>query len=57
MCVFFHLTSSVAENSQQNKMTVDSLAKVFGPTVVGHSCAKPDPATIWHDTHRQPKVS
>ena len=37
-------------------MSGESLAKVFGPTIVGHASPDPEPATIWHDTQRQPKV-
>ena len=34
-----------------------NLARVFGPTIVGHSVPNPDPMTILQDTKRQPKVS
>ena len=37
-------------------MPIPSLAKVFGPTIVGHSSPNPDPATIWKETSLQPKV-
>lgn len=37
-------------------MPIPSLAKVFGPTIVGHSSPNPDPATIWKETNLQPKV-
>lgn len=38
-------------------MDVGNLARVFGPTIVGHSVPNPDPMTILQDTKRQPKVS
>lgn len=37
-------------------MDVGNLARVFGPTIVGHSVPNPDPMTILQDTKRQPKV-
>lgn len=37
-------------------MDVSNLARVFGPTIVGHAVANPDPMTILQDTKRQPKV-
>ncbi|KAM9829775.1 rac GTPase-activating protein 1 [Syngnathus typhle] len=45
----------VAE-SLDTKMTIANLARVFGPTIVGHAVPNPDPMTILHDTKRQPKV-
>ena len=33
-----------------------SLAKVFGPTIVGHAVPNPEPSVIWKDTQLQPKV-
>lgn len=38
------------------KMDVRNLARVFGPTLVGHAVPDPDPMTILQDTSRQPKV-
>lgn len=38
------------------KMNVTNLARVFGPTIVGHAVPDPDPMTILQDTKRQPKV-
>lgn len=38
------------------KMDIINLSKVFGPTLVGHAVADPDPMTILQDTRRQPKV-
>ena len=37
-------------------MPAASLAKVFGPTIVGHGCANPEPSVMWQDTQKQPKV-
>lgn len=37
-------------------MDVNNLARVFGPTLVGHAVAEPDPMTILQDTSRQPRV-
>lgn len=45
----------VAE-SLDTKMDVSNLARVFGPTLVGHAIPNPDPMTILQDTKRQPKV-
>ncbi|KAG8585192.1 hypothetical protein GDO81_004914 [Engystomops pustulosus] len=45
----------VAE-SRDCKMDVTNLSKVFGPTLVGHAVADPDPMTMLQDTKRQPKV-
>ncbi|XP_054636666.1 rac GTPase-activating protein 1 [Dunckerocampus dactyliophorus] len=45
----------VAE-SLDTKMNVANLARVFGPTIVGHAVANPEPMTILQDTKRQPKV-
>ncbi|XP_061695421.1 rac GTPase-activating protein 1 [Syngnathoides biaculeatus] len=45
----------VAE-SFDTKMDISNLARVFGPTIVGHAVPNPDPMTILHDTKRQPKV-
>uniref|UniRef100_A0A4W4HKT3 Rac GTPase-activating protein 1 n=1 Tax=Electrophorus electricus TaxID=8005 RepID=A0A4W4HKT3_ELEEL len=42
--------------STDTKMDVTNLARVFGPTIVGHAVAEPDPMTILQDTKRQPKV-
>jgi len=50
---FFH---RVASYSDANKMPAASLAKVFGPTIVGHGCANPEPSIMWQDTQKQPKV-
>nr|XP_014343778.1 PREDICTED: rac GTPase-activating protein 1-like [Latimeria chalumnae] len=38
------------------KMNIINLARVFGPTLVGHAISDPTPMTIMQDTSRQPKV-
>uniref|UniRef100_A0A672ML15 Rac GTPase-activating protein 1 n=1 Tax=Sinocyclocheilus grahami TaxID=75366 RepID=A0A672ML15_SINGR len=42
--------------SKDTKMDITNLARVFGPTIVGHTVPDPDPMTILQDTKRQPKV-
>ncbi|KAI1897067.1 hypothetical protein AGOR_G00079300 [Albula goreensis] len=42
--------------STDTKMDIHNLARVFGPTLVGHAVPDPDPRTILQDTKRQPKV-
>ncbi|XP_023197386.1 rac GTPase-activating protein 1-like isoform X2 [Xiphophorus maculatus] len=42
--------------SPQCQMDQNNLARVFGPTIVGHSIAEPSPTTIMKDTTIQPKV-
>ncbi|XP_066564345.1 rac GTPase-activating protein 1 [Amia ocellicauda] len=42
--------------SRDTKMDISNLARVFGPTIVGHAVPDPDPMTILQDTKRQPKV-
>lgn len=42
--------------SPNTKMDVANLAKVFGPTIVGHAVSNPDPVTLLQDIKRQPKV-
>nr|XP_046252465.1 rac GTPase-activating protein 1 [Scatophagus argus] len=42
--------------SVDTRMDISNLARVFGPTIVGHAVANPDPMTILQDTKRQPKV-
>ncbi|NXY75465.1 RGAP1 protein, partial [Glareola pratincola] len=42
--------------SPETKMDITNLAKVFGPTIVAHAVADPDPVTLLQDTKRQPKV-
>lgn len=53
--IVLHL-QKVASYSESNKMPTASLAKVFGPTIVGHACANPEPSDMWKDTQLQPKV-
>lgn len=40
----------------ETKMDIHNLARVFGPTIVGHAVPNPEPMTILQDTKRQPKV-
>ncbi|TRY86662.1 hypothetical protein DNTS_005012 [Danionella cerebrum] len=42
--------------SKETKMDCSNLARIFGPTIVGHSVPDPDPMTILQDTKRQAKV-
>uniref|UniRef100_A0A8C9X8P2 Rac GTPase-activating protein 1 n=1 Tax=Sander lucioperca TaxID=283035 RepID=A0A8C9X8P2_SANLU len=53
-CLMIHL-QKVSE-CVDTKMDVNNLARVFGPTLVGHAVPDPDPMTILHDTNRQPRV-
>uniref|UniRef100_A0A8C7G7B9 Rac GTPase-activating protein 1 n=1 Tax=Oncorhynchus kisutch TaxID=8019 RepID=A0A8C7G7B9_ONCKI len=46
----------VAQCVLDTKMDVTNLARVFGPTLVGHAVPEPDPMTILQDTNRQPRV-
>lgn len=43
--------------SPQCQMDQNNLARVFGPTIVGHGMSEPPPTTIMRDTNTQPKVS
>ncbi|XP_076022994.1 rac GTPase-activating protein 1 [Genypterus blacodes] len=43
-------------DSLDTKMDISNLARVFGPTIVGHAVPNPEPMMILHDTKRQPKV-
>ncbi|KTG33112.1 hypothetical protein cypCar_00008948 [Cyprinus carpio] len=38
------------------QMDQNNLARVFGPTVIGHGLLEPSPMTIMRDTNTQPKV-
>ncbi|XP_048454514.1 rac GTPase-activating protein 1-like isoform X4 [Rhincodon typus] len=38
------------------RMDKQNLARVFGPTIVGHSNPNPNPLEVFEDTKRQPKV-
>lgn len=42
--------------SPQCQMDQNNLARVFGPTIVGHRMSEPSPTTIMRDTNTQPKV-
>ncbi|XP_058619818.1 rac GTPase-activating protein 1 [Onychostoma macrolepis] len=42
--------------SKDTRMDITNLARVFGPTIVGHAVPDPEPMTILQDTKRQPKV-
>ncbi|MED6241456.1 hypothetical protein ATANTOWER_015146 [Ataeniobius toweri] len=53
-CLMIHLHK--VSKSLDTKMDVNNLARVFGPTLVGHAVPDPDPMTILHDTSRQPRV-
>ncbi|KAM4736912.1 rac GTPase-activating protein 1 isoform 1-T3 [Anableps anableps] len=43
-------------DSLDTKMDICNLARVFGPTIVGHAVPNPEPMTILQDTKRQPMV-
>ncbi|KAM8866979.1 rac GTPase-activating protein 1-like isoform 1-T1 [Synchiropus picturatus] len=53
-CLMIHLQK--VSQSVDTKMNDSNLARVFGPTLVGHSVPDPDPMTILQDTSRQPRV-
>ncbi|XP_029006586.1 rac GTPase-activating protein 1-like isoform X2 [Betta splendens] len=53
-CLMIHLQK--VSQSVDTKMDVNNLARVFGPTLVGHAVPDPDPMTILHDTNRQPRI-
>ncbi|KAM3878567.1 rac GTPase-activating protein 1-like [Diretmus argenteus] len=53
-CLMIHLKK--VSQCVDTKMDVNNLARVFGPTLVGHAIPDPDPTTILHDTSRQPRV-
>ncbi|XP_070708288.1 rac GTPase-activating protein 1 [Pempheris klunzingeri] len=42
--------------SPQCQMDQNNLARMFGPTIVGHGMSEPSPTTIMRDTNTQPKV-
>ena len=50
---FFHFRVNVY--SDANKMPIESLARVFGPTIVGSSST--NPANVMRDIHKQKAVS
>ncbi|XP_047239994.1 rac GTPase-activating protein 1 [Girardinichthys multiradiatus] len=43
-------------DSLDTKMDISNLARVFGPTIVGHAVPNPEPMAILQDTKRQPMV-
>ncbi|XP_058498577.1 rac GTPase-activating protein 1 [Solea solea] len=43
-------------DSLDTRMDISNLARIFGPTIVGHAVPNPDPMTILQDTKRQAKV-
>ncbi|XP_060898119.1 rac GTPase-activating protein 1-like [Labrus mixtus] len=53
-CLMIHLQK--VSQSVATKMDVINLARVFGPTLVGHAVPDPEPMTILQDTNRQPRV-
>ncbi|XP_037535145.1 rac GTPase-activating protein 1-like [Nematolebias whitei] len=53
-CLMIHLQK--VSQSAHTKMDLHNLARVLGPTVVGHAVPDPDPMTILNDTSRQPRV-
>ncbi|KAG8007503.1 Rac GTPase-activating protein 1 [Nibea albiflora] len=53
-CLMIHLQK--VSQCVDTKMDVNNLARVFGPTLVGHAVPDPDPMTILHDTSRQPRI-
>lgn len=46
----------VASHCDSNKMPMSSLAKIFGPSLVGHASSHPRDIVILQDTEKQPKV-
>ena len=44
-------------DSLETRMDISNLARVFGPTIVGHGIPNPEPMMILQDTKRQPQVS
>ncbi|XP_077429526.1 rac GTPase-activating protein 1-like [Vanacampus margaritifer] len=53
-CIMIHLLK--VSKSVDTKMNVTNLARVFGPTLVGHAVPNPDTMTVLSDTSRQPRV-
>lgn len=53
-CMMIHLQK--VSRCPETKMDLTNLSRVFGPTLVGHAVAEPDPMTILQDTSRQPRV-
>lgn len=44
-------------NSEPAQMPIENLAKIFGPTVLGYSCADPDHHAILSETMVQKDVN
>lgn len=44
-------------NSYAAQMPIENLAKIFGPTILGYSCADPDHHAILSETMVQKDVS
>ncbi|XP_077385569.1 rac GTPase-activating protein 1-like [Festucalex cinctus] len=53
-CIMIHLLK--VSKSVDTKMDVTNLARVFGPTLVGHAVPNPDTMTVLSDTSKQPRV-
>lgn len=53
--LILHL-QDVASHAHNNKMPAESLAKIFGPTIVGHATPSPSNDVILDDTRKQAKV-
>ncbi|RDD38632.1 Rac GTPase-activating protein 1 [Trichoplax sp. H2] len=52
--VMLHLQRVAA--TPECKMGTNNLARVFGPTLIGHGSSNPDPVDMLQDTRNQPKV-
>ena len=44
-------------SSQECKMPISNLAKIFGPTLVGYSCQEPTATSMLSETRTQATVS
>ena len=53
--LILHL-QDVATHCDNNKMPAESLAKIFGPSIVGHATANPKDDVILEDTRKQARV-
>ncbi|XP_037108338.1 rac GTPase-activating protein 1-like [Syngnathus acus] len=53
-CIMIHLQK--VSKCSDTKMDVTNLARVFGPTLVGHAVPNPDAMIVLSDTSRQPRV-
>ena len=52
---FRYMFLSVSQ-SKTTQMTVENLARVFGPTLVGYSTPNPEPIQMLDETHKQAMV-